>query len=144
MPRTKTKTVKTGSDRIFSIATILLAVVFVVLALVFINKVRENRYNYISEPNEILRLLNRGEYADALESVESNRANGVLESDDEGYIAPYALVDYLQAEVHWVAYSRTGDADAAATYKEEMGRALGNTGDLAFMAADIDAILAGD
>lgn len=144
MSRTKTKTVKTGSDRLFSIATILLAVVFVILALVFVNKVRENRYHYISEPNEILRELKRGEYPDALDSVESNRASGVFESDDEGYIAPYALVDYLKAESYWIAYTRVGDAAAAAPYKEEMDRTLGNAGDLAFMAASIDAIFAED
>ena len=144
MSRTKAKTVKTGSDRLFSIVTVLLAVVLVVLALVFLYNVRQERYSYISEPNEILRQLKRGEYADALDSVESNRANGVFEPDDEGYIAPYALVDYLKAESYWVAYSRVGDAATAAPYREEMDRTLGNAGDLAFMAEGIDAIFAGE
>ena len=69
MAKTKAKTVKTGSDRLFSMATILLAVVFVILLMVFLNNVRRERYSYITEPDSILYNLKRGEYTDALEDV---------------------------------------------------------------------------
>ena len=139
------------ADRLFAAVIALLSVILAVLIIAAAVRVNRSYPDYISTPNEILRSIRNGYYADAAESMHNNIALGETAEKNPDYAVPYALAEYYEAASQYAAYSAaaelTEDAgkaaelrEKAAEYRNRMETARAGMGDLAFMADTIDSV----
>ena len=154
----KKKTTKQGSGRAeegaFKVLTAVLAVALVVMIIITVVKINTSYSDYTSTPNDILRSVNNGYYPDALMEMYDNIALGKTAEKDDGYRAPYALLNYYEAESCFSGYTKAADQAAAAgdkeyeealrmkasEYQAEMEAARSGMGELDFMTEDIDEL----
>lgn len=154
----KKRTTKQGSgraeERAFKVLTAILAVVLVVMIIVTVVKINTSYSDYTSTPNDILMSVNNGHYPDALMEMYDNIALGETIEKDEGFRAPYAILNYYEAESCYLGYTKAADQAAAAgdkgyaealrvkasEYQAEMDAAKDGMGELDFMTEDIDAL----
>ena len=127
-----------GKSVLFYLAVTLLGVLLVGMTMLFLYRVNRKAYNYTTEPNTLLRMLNRGDYAQVWREVQNNRAMGETEKTDKEYILPYAATDYFEAASYYNAYRESGDEEKAAQYKAAMEKAYEDMGELQFLAEEID------
>lgn len=123
---------------LFYLSVTVLGILLIGLSILFLARVNRRGYSYTVEPNTLLRMLNRGDYAESWRDVQDNRAIGETEQKDKAYALPYAVVDYFEAASYYSVYQDSGDAGQAARYKEDMEQAYEAMGELQFMAEEID------
>ncbi len=124
----------------FTVSVSVLAILIAILAIVAFSEIFSGYSEYVNGPDSILNTVKNHDYDYAVEEALHDRALG---KDGEDYKVPYAAVDYLNAEVLYVAYQVAGDEDTAADYKAEMDTARKEMGEVAkTIAADIDAMFA--
>ncbi|MBO4445521.1 MAG: hypothetical protein IK036_04430 [Clostridia bacterium] len=129
------KKVKFGA---FNIAVIVLAVLIVFCAIFAVSRIYQGYTEYTNGPDSILNCVKRQDYSYAIGEAYHDRALG---KNGDDYKTPYAAVDYINAEVLYVAYTRVGDEEKAAGYKAEMERSYADMGQLAkTFAPQIDAM----
>ena len=125
---------------LFYLAVTILGLLLIGLIIMFITRVNRTFYSYTAEPNELLHMLNRGEYSEAWRQVGENRAQGITEKENKDYVLPYAVVDYFEAESYYSVFLESGNTEEAARYREAMDEAYETMGELQFMAEEIDGI----
>ena len=136
-------------DRLFRIFLVLLSLVLVVMVIIAVSVIRRESYHYISEPNDLLRMIRNGDYPDALTSMYDNIALGETPEKNGDYAVPYAILEYYEAASLLKAYTgadASSDSDrkseleaAAGQYRADMADARSRMGDLEFFASEIDA-----
>lgn len=143
-----------ASDRLFKLIIILLAVILILMVIITGYKINSSFSDYTSTPNELLATIRNGYYPDAVNEMYDNIALGETADKDAGYMVPYAIIDYYEAESCCYAYTRAADRAAAAgdkkqeallrdkaeEYQMKMDAARNGMGDLNFMTEDIDSI----
>lgn len=125
---------------LFYAAVTALALLFIGLTGFFIVRMNRGFYSYTSEPDAILRMLNRGDYAGAWREVKDNRASGQTEEKEPAYELPYAAVDYYEAKSYYNVYADNGETEKAEIFRRDMDQAYEKMGELQFLAEDIDAM----
>ena len=133
---------KEPRNLLFSFAVVALGLVLAVLVIFFFTRLNRTFYSYTSSANDILRQLNRGDYAEAWYEKQMNEGNGVTADKKEDYVVPYAVVDYFEAASYRTAYEKAGNAAAAALWQAKMDAAAAQMGELGYMTEEIDAIFA--
>ena len=98
---------KEPRNLLFSFAVVALGLVLAVLVIFFFTRLNRTFYSYTSSANDILRQLNRGDYAEAWYEKQMNEGNGVTADKKEDYVVPYAVVDYFEAASYRTAYEIT-------------------------------------
>ena len=143
---------KTGQpgDRLFRFLLILLSLVLVVMVIIAVSVMQRESYRYVSTPNDLLRMIQNGDYPDAVTSMYDNIAMGETPEKNEDYEVPYAILEYYEAASLLKAYTgadvssdpdRKAELEAAAEQcKTDMESARKRMGDLEFFAPEIDAI----
>ena len=145
------RTPVTGSDKLFKVLIVILAIILVIMLMVLGYGLRQSRYIYTSTPNEILMTIRNGHYETALSDVKYNIANGETVSENADYAMPYALMDYYEAESLYVGYSKAAAnatdetekaqlEEKASAYLSQMEDAKSRAGELAFMTEDMDKV----
>ena len=138
------RTERSGGRRLrsvlFYLGVTILGLLLTGMIILFVTRVNRTFYSYTTEPDTLLRMLNRGEYANAWREVQNNRAQGETEQKDRDYVLPYAVVDYFEAESYYNACLGSDDAEKAAQYRETMDEAYEAMGELQFLAEEIDEI----
>jgi len=143
-----------ASDKLFRVIIILLAVILVFMVGITVAKINSSFSDYTSTPNDLLRTIKNGYYSEAVSEMYDNIALGETADKDADYMAPYAIIDYYEAESCYYAYikaaeqaAKAGDKedeaalkDKAAEYQMKMDAARNGMGELYFMAEDIDEI----
>ena len=138
-----------GKDRLFKLIIAMLAVILVIMAIITIARINASYSDYVSTPNELLRTIKNGYYADAVREMHDNIAQGETIAKDPDYAVPYALLDYFEAESLYTGYVRAAEKETdpvkaaeliakADEFKAGMEDAKTGMGELAFMAEDID------
>ncbi|MBQ2091887.1 MAG: hypothetical protein II473_01720 [Clostridia bacterium] len=123
----------------FTAAVAVLAVLIAILAIVAFSKIFSGYSEYTNGPDSILNSARRHDYDSAVGEALHDRALG---KNGEDYKVSYAAVDYLNAEVLYVAYQAAGDEDTAAGYKAKMDTARKDMGEVAkTICTDIDSML---
>ncbi len=123
----------------FTVAVAVLAILIAILAIVAFSKIFSGYSEYTNGPDTILNAVKRHDYDSAVGSALHDRALG---KDGEDYKVPYAAVDYLNAEILYVAYEAADDNARAADCKAEMDTARAAMGEVAkTIATEIDAML---
>ncbi|MBQ0004324.1 MAG: hypothetical protein KBS68_00495 [Clostridiales bacterium] len=135
---------KSGEERLFGFVTTVLSLILVILICVFIHAVMQSHDPYLADAEELLRTINSGNYESAISMVHENRANGVDETTDSDFIQPYAVVDYLQAELDYRMSIEAGESAKAASSKVRMNEAYKKMGDMQFKAKEIDRMIIGE
>ena len=80
-------------DRLFRIFLVLLSLVLVVMVIIAISVIQRESYHYISEPNDLLRMIRNGDYPDALTSMYDNIALGETPEKNGDYAVPSAKLE---------------------------------------------------
>ena len=124
---------------LFYVLATILGLLLIGLIIAFVVRLNQSYYRYVAEPNDILRTINRGDYADAWLDVQNNRAQGVTEEKDPAYRLPYAVMDYYIAASYYTVYQEEQDPEKAALYREKMETAYDSMGELQYLAEEIDA-----
>lgn len=152
------KTTKEGTRRLgegaFKALIAVLAVILVIMAIVTVVKINTSFSDYVSTPNDILRSVNNGYYPDAMMEMYDNIALGYTAESDVGYAAPYAILEYYEAQSFYVGYTKAAEQaaaagdkaleaelkDKAAGYLADMDAAGSGMGELSFIAEDVDGL----
>lgn len=136
--KAKTRGKREARTVLFYLVVIILGIVLTGMTMLFLYKVNRRTYSYTTEPNTLLHMLNRGEYAQVWREVQNNRALGETKEKDKDYALPYAVTDYFEAASYYNAYLENGDAEKAGQYKAAMEEAYEDMGELQFLAEEID------
>lgn len=124
---------------IATLVLVIVTIIFLIMAAATVGELSHINYERTTyTAKELLRLIERGDYAYLLEHVTQNRASGV---DGEEYTDIYAVTDYYQAAVLFYAYDRTGDVSRAGEYRKEMDESKKLMGSLEYAADEIDRLV---
>lgn len=147
---------RSAVDGLYKVIIAILSVILVVMIVITAVKINSSFSEYVSTPNDLLRTIKNGYYPDALSEMYDNIALGETSSKNSDYIAPYALLDYYEAESYVALYKSAAKQAAAAgdkqketellekvsVYQGTMDAARNGMGEIEFMTEEIDGIFA--
>lgn len=140
-----------SGDVLFRLIIVMLAVILVIMAIATVVRVNRSFSDYVTTPNDLLRTIRNGYYADAVHEMYDNIALGETVDKDPDYAVPYALLEYYEAKSVYTAYERALEQESdksraselelkAEEFVRDMDTARSGMGELEFMAADIDEL----
>jgi len=141
----------TGSDRMFRIVVTILVVILLIMIATFAHQLFRNIKKDVTSPGDFYRDFQYGHYSYTIDYANKNIAVGETGSK---YDEVYGAVDYLEAELKYVGFTRAaeqasaaGDAEDSAAMtalademKAEMDRATEEMGEISFLAEDFDKV----
>lgn len=117
----------------------ILAFVFVILLIVFMNEMLHIGYRYVHDSNDLWYRIERGDYENLIDSVESNR--GYLEKVTPKMQECYDVADYFKAASLYKVKEGIGDLDATMEYKAVMDEIRVKYESIDFIFEDMDSKL---
>ncbi len=113
-----------------------------VIAVVINTKPRVGTLYGPASANSMIRVLEMGRYNEVLQDKYSNIMQGTTEESNSEYAIPYAVAGYYEAAVNYNGYLAAGNDTGAAPFKKAMDGSRDALGDYAYIADDIDDLLA--
>lgn len=135
----KVKDKKTG---FLNAVIVILTIILFCIVIMLVVEIRPRGYSYGPDSAEaMIRLVERGKYADLLRSRYLNKMLGVNTSGNDAYAVPYAAADYYEAAFNYKGLMSADAADEASTYADKMSAARQALGKYTYIADDIDEFL---